>query len=64
MPYMYCGFFSTKFPAHMCVKRYKIMTKNQTKRLHILEFTDDADIRVSIKCFRRTMKKLGKEEAI
>ena len=53
-------FFSTKFPAHMCVERYKIMTRNQAKRLHILGFTDDTDIRVCIKCFKRTRKKLGK----
>ena len=36
------------------------MTKNQGKRLHKLGFTDNAGVRVCIKCFKRTMKKLGK----
>lgn len=36
------------------------MARNQAKRLHILGFTDDTDIRVCIKCIKRTMKKLGK----
>lgn len=36
------------------------MTSNQAKQKNTLRFTDDTDIGICIKCFKRTMKKLRK----